>query len=278
MSSRSESPLVDARGQVFQPLIRPARIISLVPSLTELLFDFGLDETEIVGRTRFCVHPATRVRSIPSIGGTKTTDTARILAQRPTLVLANKEENLRDTVLALDAHVPVFVTNPRNVADALRMVLDLGLLLREHAAAAALHQRLAHAFEALRAAGRGSALYLIWREPWMAAAPGTYIDAMMSHLGFDNALDAGMARDITTNDSAFYPTISLEHMARLAPRHILLSSEPFPFSPAHAEELRTAVHLHDASWAASVDIRTVDGELFSWYGSRVLHIRNEAFL
>jgi ABC-type hemin transport system substrate-binding protein len=229
------------------------RIVSVVPSQTELLHDLGLDE-EVVGVTKFCVHPPGWRRSRTVVGGTKQLKTELILRLQPDLVLGNLEENTRADLEALASRIPVWISDVRNLEDALDMILAVGQLTGRQRPAATLAGEIALDFERLPpATSPGTALYLIWNDPVMAAGSDTFIDDMVRRCGFRNVL-AGQPR---------YPVLAQEALFSLQPDVVLLSSEPFPFRPRHAERFRNIF--------PSARILPVDGELFSWYGSRLKH-------
>lgn len=240
----------DALGRTISLARPPARVLSLVPSQTELLAHLGLDE-EVVGITRYCVHPAGWLARKAIVGGTKTARLARARDLRPDLILANKEENTRDDVEALEALAPAFVTDVRDLPGCLAMIADVGALVGRASQADALCDEIRGAFAALPTFARRRALYLIWRKPWMGAGADTFIHDLMGRAGYDNAL-AHLPR---------YPTLEPEALAALAPEEVLLSSEPYPFGEAHVAEL--------AALLPGARVRLVDGEMFSWYGSRM---------
>lgn len=231
----------------------PRRIVSLTPSQTELLHALGLRD-EVVGITKFCVHPSEWFRSKPRIGGTKTPNIERICALRPDLALANQEENTRDAVLQLEkAGCPVWVSDVRDLNGALAMIRDVGQLVCRSEAAEALCADIAAAFAAIPpAAASRRAAYLIWRKPYMAAGGDTFINDMLTRAGFENVF----------GHINRYPEVSAEQLAEAAPEWVLLSSEPYPFKEGHLRELQEICR--------GATVRLVDGELFSWYGSRLL--------
>lgn len=234
----------------------PQRIISLVPSQTELLFDLGLD-AEVVGVTKFCVHPADNVKQKTIVGGTKTPDLARIHALRPDLILANQEENTREAVETLRAHYSVHVTDIVTLPDALAMIREVGALVGKAEAANALVEAISQRFERLYVPQspeqRPRVAYLIWRKPYRVAAGDTFIHAMLEAAGFQNAFA----------DQTRYPEATPEALRGAQPDLVFLSSEPYPFGPKHVAELGAV--------CPSARVRLVDGEVFSWYGSRLLY-------
>ena len=227
------------------------RIVSLVPSLTELLIDLGLKE-QIVGRTRFCIFPEDKVGDIPIIGGTKNPRLDKIRALKPDIIVANYEENRKEDITQLQSEFRVFLTDIRTVADAFQSIRDIGNLFGVSEETQPLIEEIEFVFNNRPHLPSIPTLYLIWREPWMGVGRNTYIDDVMQHWSLSNVLH---------NDDR-YPEIDLEHVAFDQPGLILLSSEPFPFKIKHAEEIRTL--FPDAH------VEFVDGKWFSWYGSRML--------
>ncbi|WP_412069715.1 helical backbone metal receptor [Rubrivirga sp. IMCC43871] len=229
----------------------PRRIVSLVPSQTELLAALGLD-AEVVGLTRFCVHPAGWKARKTIVGGTKETEPARVLALDPDLVIANREENDREPIEALAAAVPVHVTDVATVGGALAMIREVGALVGRGPEAEALAAEIGRRFDALPTFAPLRALYLIWRDPWMTVGDDTFISDVMARAGLINVV----------GDRARYPTLAAGEIAALAPDVVLLSSEPFPFAETHMAEVEAL--------APDAQVALVDGEAFSWYGSRLL--------
>lgn len=242
----------DALGRALVVPTRPRRIVSLVPSLTELLADLGLDE-EVVGLTTFCVRPPGWRERKTRVGGTKRVNLERVRALAPDLVLANQEENTQADVEALSALAPVYVTRIADLPEALDAVRGLGVLTARAERGAQLAREIEAAFAALPAPPepRPRVAYLIWRDPPMVAGGGTFIDAMLRAAGLENAF-AHRPR---------YPETTLPELARLELDALLLSSEPFPFQDTHRAEFARA----------GCPALLVDGEVFSWYGSRLLH-------
>ncbi len=264
--------IVDARGRELR-LADPRRVVSLVPSLTETLFELGLG-ARLAGRTRYCVHPADDVAGVPVFGGTKDPDLDGIIAARPDLVLVCLEENKPEHLEAMEAAgVALHAVHPRSLADVRRLLGDYGRLFgageavaellaefdAAEAEAAAFRQRLLGGRErAPRAAT------LIWREPWMASGSGTYIHAMMAALGLDDAFAA--RRD--------YFETSLDQLRESDLDLLFLPDEPYPFSEREAEELVTAGALA----RGRESVLFVEGELLTWYGSRTPRALRELVL
>ncbi|MBV6405474.1 MAG: ABC transporter substrate-binding protein [Flavobacteriales bacterium] len=231
----------------------PQRIISLVPSQTELLHDLGLGD-RVVGITKFCIHPEAWFRSKARVGGTKQVDIAKVRALMPDLIIGNKEENARADIEALEQEFPVWMSDIDDLGGALDMIRRVGAMTGTGAGAEGIARGIEAAFAGLRAGGHGRrAAYLIWRDPWMVAGPGTFIDDMLGRCGLVNVF-----RDHADR----YPAIDLEELAARGPDLVLLSSEPYPFGDKHLPELRDALPKATAL--------LVDGEPFSWYGSRLL--------
>ena len=236
----------------------PRRIVSLVPSQTELLADLGL-EAETVGLTRFCVHPAGWKDRKTIVGGTKNVNVERVRGLEADLVIANKEENVREQVEAVAAFAPVWVTDVATVTDAVSMVRDVGALTGRGLEADALAAEIEGAFAALEAEASAlgadrrplRALYLIWRDPWMSVGHDTIIADVLRRGGFANV----------TDDRTRYPALEDGDLAAFAPDAVLLSSEPYPFMEKHVAEVQAL--------APGARVVLVDGEPFSWYGSRL---------
>lgn len=233
----------------------PRRIISLVPSQTELLYDLGLDE-KVVGITKFCIHPDIWFRNKTRVGGTKTVNKAIVDQLRPDLIIANKEENVKEQVEALATEYPVWVTDVNNLADALQMITDIGEMINRKNQSELLAESISKGFNELiklrTKNEKRTTAYLIWKDPYMAAGGDTFINDMLCHCGFSNIF-AKLTR---------YPEIKIAELSNANCQLLLLSSEPYPFSQNHIDEL--------AAQVPGTQIMLVDGELFSWYGSRLL--------
>jgi hypothetical protein len=232
--------------------VAPKRIVSLVPSQTALLHTLGL-EAETIGITKFCIHPAAWRKSKTIIGGTKTIHIDKVMALQPDLIIANKEENIKEQVEALANHFPVWVTDVNNLEDAYQMIMDIGSLTHTQAAANKCVLEITQAFETLSLdAPKIPACYLIWKDPYMTIGGDTFISDMMNKAGWQNVC-SHLSR---------YPTIDIEQIIQSKCEWILLSSEPFPFSQKHIQELSAKL--------PHCKILLVDGEMFSWYGSHLL--------
>jgi len=240
-------------GREMEISFPPKRIISLVPSQTELLYDLGLDEA-VVGITKFCVHPESWFRSKKRIGGTKQVHYEEIAALQPDLILANKEENTQEIVATLAAQFPVWVSNITSLEDSLEMIAEIGKITGTEEKATSIANEIGNRFAALPKARKTLRVaYFIWRNPWMSVGADTFISHMIAAIGWENVF-AGKTR---------YPEISFEELAAAKPDLVLLSSEPYPFKEKHIAEIRAVV--------PGASILLVDGEMFSWYGSRLLH-------
>jgi ABC-type Fe3+-hydroxamate transport system substrate-binding protein len=229
----------------------PQRIISLVPSQTELLSYLGLDD-RVVGITKFCVHPFSWRSTKTVVGGTKNFNVDAIERLNPDLILGNKEENHKEGIERLKINFPVWMSDITTVPDALSMIEAIGLITGKHVEANECISHVNENLNRLKEYQGQSVLYLIWKDPWMAAGKETFIGSMIKTIGLTNVID--------TEDR--YPTLSLAEIQRLKPAYIFLSSEPYPFIRRHAEELRPLTPFSN--------ILLVDGEMFSWYGSRMV--------
>ncbi|MFT4536885.1 MAG: ABC-type Fe3+-hydroxamate transport system substrate-binding protein [Saprospiraceae bacterium] len=228
------------------------KIVSLVPSLTELLFHLGLEEM-IVGRTKFCIHPAEKVKIVPKIGGTKNVNIQKVLDLKPDLVLANKEENTKSDIEALKQNCNVHVTEIENFKQAIFAIDDIGLMTNTAVKATTLIEEIEASFSQLKPKlQKAKICYLIWQKPYMSIGNDTYIHDMLEICGFENIC----------KDQTRYPELTLEDIKSRQPNYIFLSSEPFPFKQVHIDELKDQM--------PNCKILLVDGEYFSWYGSRMV--------
>ncbi|CAH2930137.1 MAG: ABC-type Fe3+-hydroxamate transport system, periplasmic component [uncultured Paraburkholderia sp.] len=254
---------VDATGVAHEKAGADARIVSLVPSITELLFALCL-ERQIVGRTGFCVHPRDKVRNMPKVGGTKAVNVEAVRAPQPTHVIVNIDENERDTVEQLRAFVPhIVVTHPQTPHDNLSLYALLGAIFdREQEASNLADQLEARLHEAATRAFRPqNVLYLIWREPWMTVARDTYISAMLRLINWQTLPDVQGG----ATGAARYPSFKFDRAPWLADvERILLSTEPYRFTQAHCEALERDPRV------GGKRIELIDGEMVSWYGVRAI--------
>ncbi len=228
----------------------PKRIISLVPSQSELLWDLGL-RSELIGITKFCIHPKVMFKSVARVGGTKTLSIEKIRALKPDLIIGNKEENEKMQIESLQHEFKVWMSDIYNLDDALKTIDCIGELTGTQHKAQEISTSVKRSFNDLSVSNK-NVLYLIWK-PYMAAGKATFIGDMITGLGLKNVIEDSASR---------YPELTLEAIKHLNPEVILLSSEPFPFKEKHMDELRAIL--------PGAKIVLVDGELFSWYGSRLL--------
>ena len=261
------SQLTDAVGHPHAPAGPDARIVCLVPSITELLFELGLGD-RIVGRTGFCVHPKPEVKKVAKVGGTKDVNVEKIRELAPTHLIVNVDENPRERVEAAAAFVPnVIVTHPMGPLDNLPLYRLLGGIFRAEAEA----ERLAREFEAayrnaIEATSklpRERVLYLIWKDPWMTISRDTYIARTLGSVGWDEI-------DVGSPDR--YPTLYLESVLGRVDR-VLLSSEPYAFRQRDVEVVREAMNVTSpvpGHTVRTVTVSLIDAEMTSWYGSRAI--------
>jgi len=230
----------------------PRTIISLVPSQTELLHFFGL-EREVTGITKFCIHPQEWFKNKPRVGGTKNINIKLVKKLCPDLIIANKEENVREQIETLATEFNVWVTDVNNREDAFVMIKNIGELTHKKSEARNLIRQIKnqflnipHVYKPVRSC------YMIWRNPYMTIGGNTFINDMMKHCGLTNIF-SGKDR---------YPVVDIEEVKANNCKLVLLSSEPYPFKEDHIKEMQES--LPDAK------IILADGEMFSWYGSRLL--------
>jgi len=223
----------------------------LVPSQTELLADLGLEQ-QVVGITRFCIHPSGWRRTKTIIGGTKNFQYESIDALKPDLIIGNKEENYFDGITRLKQQYPVWLSDIVTLHDAYSMITSVGAMTDTEHKASHIAREIELRLSSVKKNSAQSVLYLIWRKPWMAAGSGTFIDSILTMLNLKNVLA----------DFPRYPELSAEQIAGIKPHLIFLSSEPYPFREKHINELK--------EMSPSSKLVLVDGEMFSWYGSRLL--------
>jgi ABC-type Fe3+-hydroxamate transport system substrate-binding protein len=248
-------------GNLFSLPSLPRRIVSIVPSQTEFLYDLGLAD-EVIGITKFCVHPHQWFQSKTKIGGTKQLNLPLIESLKPDLVLANKEENVKEQVEAIATFCPVWCSDIVTLANAYDMMATIGTFTGKEKRAMEIIQTIQNEFSLLIKTDKPiRAAYLIWRKPYMTVGGDTFIDTMMEAAGFENVF----------KESIRYPEISMQELVNTEADVILFSSEPFPFKENH-------LHLFRQEWeklnSSIPQLKIVDGELFSWYGSRMIHAAN----
>jgi ABC-type Fe3+-hydroxamate transport system substrate-binding protein len=229
----------------------PQRIVSIVPSQTELLFYLGFNE-QIVGITSFCIHPAAQVKPVTKVGGTKKLNIALIKQLKPDLIIANKEENERGQVEELMQFCPVWISDINNLPGAIDMIERIGQMLNRNTQTTELSKHIQLRFgEIEKISIKLRVAYLIWRKPYMAAGNDTFINNMLQLCGLTNVFNISR-----------YPEITPAMFVKAKPDVVLLSSEPYPFSEKHIIEIKALL--------PQSKIILVDGEMFSWYGSRLL--------
>ncbi len=231
------------------------RIVSLVPSQTELLCDLGL-ENDLVGVTKFCVHPAHLRKSKKIVGGTKEVHFEKIRNLEPDIILCNKEENTREMVAELEKIAPVHVSDITNFEDSIELIGQYGKIFGVEHLTFRFIEKLKNDRKEFQEELQGRKIlkvaYFIWREPWMVAGDGTFINTLLEINGLENLWKGKQNR---------YPAIELKDLSSLQPDVVLLSSEPFPFKEKHKKEILNYFNGR---------VELVDGEYFSWYGSRLL--------
>lgn len=229
----------------------PKKIISIVPSQTELLFDLGLNE-EVTGITKFCIHPADKFKQKVKVGGTKKLNISLIKELNPDLIIGNKEENEQTQIEELMELFPVWMSDISDLDGALDMIGKVGALVGKSEKAGQLNNQIKQQFSYITSQQINLRVaYLIWRKPYIVAGNGTFIDDMLQKCSMVNAFTAER-----------YPEVSNEQLLAAKPDVVLLSSEPYPFGDQHIREFESL--LREAK------IKLVDGEMFSWYGSRLL--------
>ncbi len=241
--------------QILNPSYNFQRIISLVPSLTELMYDLDLDE-EVIGITKFCVHPVKWLRSKTRVGGTKNVHIEIIHRLKPDLIIANKEENTKEQVEELAKDYNILLTDINNLDSALLSIFSIGKLAGKSENSIQIVNAIRDRFKKLSTQFQNKtkheAAYLIWQKPYMAAGGNTYINDMMQYCGLRNIF----------SDIERYPEITLNEIRKRECGIVLLSSEPYPFKERHADRIKNLL--------PGVKIVLADGEMFSWYGSRLL--------
>ena len=241
----------DQMNQTIRLESTPRRIVSLVPSQTEFLHYLGLED-EVVGITKFCIHPKVWFDSKPRVGGTKAVDLEKVLVLNPDLIIGNKEENTKEDIEMLKSVAPVWMSDIYDLSDAILMLREIGFILDKSEKVDALIEEILSEFSKLHEFSKNhntkgkTALYFIWNEPGFVAGKNTFIDGMLRECGLKNA----------TRDTR-YPEVSLA----IQPDFVFLSSEPFPFEMKHVQSFQKNY--------PNSKIVLVDGEMFSWYGSRL---------
>lgn len=242
----------DQLHTVFEFLQTPKRIVSLVPSQTELLIDLGLRK-QVVGITKFCTHPESLKVEKTIVGGTKTIHIDTIKDLRPDIIICNKEENTKEIVASCAKIAPVWVSDIYTIDDALDMISLLGTLFKKEEKAFGIITNIRNQYtlftEFMAQKQTRKVAYLIWQKPYMVAAVDTFINSLLSINKFENIVKTPTSR---------YPEVDIEDLKQAD--LILLSSEPFPFSEKHVKVIENVTKKQ---------VMLVDGAYFSWYGSRL---------
>ncbi|WP_396634842.1 helical backbone metal receptor [Maribacter sp. R86514] len=228
-----------------------ARIISVVPSITELLFDLGLGD-KIVGCTKFCVHPNKPYLTKNMIGGTKDLNLEKIVKLNPDLILANKEENNKIQIEFLSESTPVWISDVKTFDDSLEMIEQIGLITGTSFRAKEIINQLNNHLKCKAPVKK--AVYLIWKDPYMTIGGDTYINDILNRCGYINLF----------SEQNRYPIVTLQEISDYKPDVVLLSSEPYPFKEKHLKTIQRSLK--------NTEVKLVDGEFYSWYGSRQIHI------
>lgn len=241
----------------------PKRIVSIVPSQTELLFDLGLDD-EVIGITKFCIHPIEKFASKTKIGGTKKLLIEKIRDLKPDLIIGNKEENTQSEIELLMQEFPVWMSDISNLEEAMLTITQIGELVDRAPEAAYLNHLINAGFKDLQTLGEKAPFrglwvaYLIWKDPYMFAGKNTFIDDILRKIGLSNVIQQSR-----------YPEIELSKLQNANCQLVFLSSEPYPFKQKHIEEIELIL--------PNAKVMLVDGEMFSWYGSRLVKAVNYLF-
>lgn len=246
---------VDQLGDEIVLPSKPKRIVSLVPSQSELLFYLGLSD-QIVGLTKFCVHPLSEVKSKTIVGGTKKFRFDVIDQLKPDLIIGNKEENYKEGIDSLKSKYPVWMSDIVTLDDSFDMIQKIGKITGKQESADRLVQSIQKEFNSIEKLSdqREKVVYIIWENPLMIVGNETFISSMIERIGFKN---------MGVHLSGRYPEISINDLKELGPDLIFLSSEPFPFKQEHK------IRFEELFPSSKVEL--VDGEMFSWYGNRLLH-------
>ena len=248
--------VTDQMGRSVNRVQSPIKIISLVPSITELLFDLGLDN-QIVGITRFCIYPKEKVKSKTIIGNTKNVDSDLINSIKPDLIIASKEENTKEEIEALMDNFNVYVSDVKTFSDALDLIKDIGVLINKEKDSNLLIENIEHQFKQLKETvySKRKVAYLIWDNPIMTINSDTFINDMVNWAGFENVFE---------NRKERYPIISPHEIREKKPEYILLSTEPYSFTKEHVVEFERDFPF--------TKVILVDGKKFSWYGSHLIKV------
>lgn len=226
-------------------------MISLAPGITDTLYSLQLDD-EIVGRTRYCIYPKNKVEQSETIGGTKKVNVDKIRSLKPDLIIAEKEENTKEIVEMLEKEFPVYVAEVQTVDDAYKMIESMGKITAREQQAEQLISSIKSGFSDLPKVEHKKIGYVIWTNPYMVVGNNTYINSVLTQLGYDNVFNRFEGR---------YPTVTLEDLQKANLDELFLATEPFPFKEEHLEQFSELL--------PNVKISIIDGEMF-WYGPRML--------
>lgn len=226
-------------------------MISLAPGITDTLYSLQLDD-EIVGRTRYCIYPKNKVEQSETIGGTKKVNVDKIRSLKPDLIIAEKEENTKEIVEMLEKEFPVYVAEVQTVDDAYNMIESMGEITAREQQAEQLISSIKNGFNHLPQVEHKKIGYVIWTNPYMVVGNNTYINSVLTQLGYDNVFNRFEGR---------YPTVTLEDLQKANLDELFLATEPFPFKEEHLEQFSELL--------PNVKISIIDGEMF-WYGPRML--------
>jgi len=242
----------DMIGRKVNSSFPPQRIISLVPSITETLFELGLQE-EIIGITNYCIHPSEKVKNITKIGGTKNPKIEIIKDLKPDLIIADKNENSKEKVESLTQIAPVYIIEVNNYEDALSMILKLGEVVDKKSQAVLIQKHIKQSFQNIKRLDFSKTVFFpIWKEPCMTINKDTYIHSMLNKIGLTNSF---------ANKNTHYPKVSDKELEAINPDFIFLPSEPCHYTPEDAERCKTLF--------PNSKVMEVDGQMFAWYGSRL---------
>lgn len=247
--------IIDPLGRTVHYNYPPKKIISLAPAITQTMYHLSLTK-EIVGRTRFCIHPKKEIHNAINIGGTKDIKLERIRCLNPDLIIAEKEENTKEIVETLDQYFPVFVFEVQSVKDALMMVKDLGDVTARQQLAKKLAENITKSLEKLPKVEPKRVAYMIWKRPYMVVGQNTYIDSLLNYIGWKNSFATSKDR---------YPMITIDELKKAELDYLFLATEPYPFNESDVLTMEKKL--------ANVRVKIIDGEMF-WYGAQMTIIHN----
>jgi ABC-type Fe3+-hydroxamate transport system substrate-binding protein len=254
LSSFVRMEYTDQLGNCLQFNTIPKRIVSLVPSQSEFLWDLGLEQ-ELIGITKFCIHPEKMFKQVRRVGGTKNPNLDKIRALQPDLIIGNKEENEKSIIEQLSREFPVWMSDVNTPEQALDMMGSLSAIVDRTSQGKGIIQASTLSLAKCKGLFQGeSVAYFIWNAPYHFAGSETFIHSVLTHIGFKNVF----------SNQARYPELSLEKLSDLNPAYCFLSSEPFPFREEHVLRIQKAL--------PDTKVVLVDGEAFSWYGSRLIYL------